>query len=248
MRDFQIRPIETEYHGCRFRSRLEARWAVFFDALEWIWDYEPEGFEIPGIGGYLPDFEITNPDNGHKTYFEVKPIPPTPEEVIKLALLGITDRERLRFNTCYIAVGAPSLLRCKFDPETEQIIWNGGRFLLSATDALLNNTLSVNCFASIEGGKHISIWPLYFHARMKIEECKWAIEPVYREMSKFCDLHQCEAPVYWNPQFPSGMLPRIYMGDGINYHHPFLMEAYNAATSARFEFGENGSKNKRKRK
>ena len=27
-----IRPIETEYRGYRFRSRFEARWAVFFDA------------------------------------------------------------------------------------------------------------------------------------------------------------------------------------------------------------------------
>lgn len=28
-----IKPIETHYNGYRFRSRLEARWAVFFDAL-----------------------------------------------------------------------------------------------------------------------------------------------------------------------------------------------------------------------
>jgi hypothetical protein len=27
-----LRPIETRYRGFRFRSRLEARWAVFFDA------------------------------------------------------------------------------------------------------------------------------------------------------------------------------------------------------------------------
>lgn len=39
-----MRPIETKYKGCRFRSRLEARWAVFFDALEIKWWYEPEGF------------------------------------------------------------------------------------------------------------------------------------------------------------------------------------------------------------
>ncbi len=39
-----MRPIETKYKGCRFRSRLEARWAVFFDALGIKWRYEPEGF------------------------------------------------------------------------------------------------------------------------------------------------------------------------------------------------------------
>jgi hypothetical protein len=51
----KIKAIETRYKGYRFRSRLEARWAVFFDALELRWDYEPEGFET-NAGNYLPDF------------------------------------------------------------------------------------------------------------------------------------------------------------------------------------------------
>jgi hypothetical protein len=28
-----LRPLETLYNGYRFRSRLEARWAVFFEAM-----------------------------------------------------------------------------------------------------------------------------------------------------------------------------------------------------------------------
>ena len=52
-----MRPIETEYHGYRFRSRLEARWAVFFDALGVEWRYEPEGYEQDdSTNRYLPDF------------------------------------------------------------------------------------------------------------------------------------------------------------------------------------------------
>lgn len=47
--------IETEYKGYRFRSRLEARWAVFFDAINIEWKYETEGYEI-GEHRYLPDF------------------------------------------------------------------------------------------------------------------------------------------------------------------------------------------------
>lgn len=43
--------IETLYNGVRFRSRLEARWAAFFDALCWRWEYEP--FDC---AGYIPDF------------------------------------------------------------------------------------------------------------------------------------------------------------------------------------------------
>ena len=50
-----IQAIETQYAGCRFRSRLEARWAVFFDAMGMRWDYEPEGFVL-GSDLYLPDF------------------------------------------------------------------------------------------------------------------------------------------------------------------------------------------------
>lgn len=64
-----INPIQTEYNGYLFRSRLEARWAVFFDAAGIEYQYEPEGF----IGCYdnayyLPDFYL--PQFG--VYAEVK--------------------------------------------------------------------------------------------------------------------------------------------------------------------------------
>lgn len=44
----QIKPIETYYNGYRFRSRLEARWAVFFDAAGIKYQYEEQGFEKDG--------------------------------------------------------------------------------------------------------------------------------------------------------------------------------------------------------
>ena len=46
-----LKAIETEYKGYRFRSRLEARWAVFFDACGVSWEYEPEGYDL-GNGLY----------------------------------------------------------------------------------------------------------------------------------------------------------------------------------------------------
>ena len=52
----EIKPIETYYNGYRFRSRLEARWAVFFDALGLQYEYEPEGFVLQDGTYYLPDF------------------------------------------------------------------------------------------------------------------------------------------------------------------------------------------------
>lgn len=66
-----VKAIETKYKGYRFRSRLEARWAVFFDALGVRWEYEPEGFELPS-GWYLPDFLLTYADS-YKVWAEVKP-------------------------------------------------------------------------------------------------------------------------------------------------------------------------------
>lgn len=63
-----IKAIDTEYNGMMFRSRLEARWAVFFDAAKIKYEYEPEGFEHDGIR-YLPDFYLPDFD----TFAEVKP-------------------------------------------------------------------------------------------------------------------------------------------------------------------------------
>ena len=65
-----MKAIETRYAGHLFRSRLEARWAVFFDALGIEWLYEHEGYETPG-GWYLPDFWLPR----HNLIVEVKPYP-----------------------------------------------------------------------------------------------------------------------------------------------------------------------------
>lgn len=70
-----IRAIETRYAGCRFRSRTEARWAVFFDALGIAWEYEREGYELPS-GRYLPDFWL--PRLGF--WIEIKGRAPTEHE------------------------------------------------------------------------------------------------------------------------------------------------------------------------
>jgi hypothetical protein len=59
--------IETQYRGYLFRSRLEARWAVFFDALQMEWQYETQGYEL-GDCRYLPDFWLPQID----AFVEVK--------------------------------------------------------------------------------------------------------------------------------------------------------------------------------
>lgn len=82
-----IQPIETYYNGRRFRSRLEARWAVFFDAIRIPWVYEPEGFKFRNQILYLPDFFLPLIDkNG--AYFEVKPVRPSQLEINKCGWLA----------------------------------------------------------------------------------------------------------------------------------------------------------------
>lgn len=58
--------IPTEYRGTRFRSRLEARWACFFDNCGWPWEYEPID-----LNGYIPDFILTFSE---PVLVEVKPV------------------------------------------------------------------------------------------------------------------------------------------------------------------------------
>ncbi len=64
-----MKVLQTRYGGCHFRSRLEARWAVFFDKIGVRWEHEPEGFELSNGELYLPDFRFPEYD----AWGEVKP-------------------------------------------------------------------------------------------------------------------------------------------------------------------------------
>jgi len=85
-RAFSMKAIETRYKGYRFRSRLEARWAVFFDALGLSWEYEPEGFETDA-GWYLPDFKV-HFEKGFEFWLEIKGKMPTNDEIRKCEALA----------------------------------------------------------------------------------------------------------------------------------------------------------------
>jgi hypothetical protein len=60
----KLKAKPTMYAGIEFRSRLEARWACFFDQLDWQWTYEP----FDG-NHYIPDFLI----HDFPVIVEVKP-------------------------------------------------------------------------------------------------------------------------------------------------------------------------------
>ena len=81
----QPRAIQTRYDGHHFRSRLEARWAVFLNAAGIRWEYEKQGYELPS-GRYLPDFWLPDIDGG--CWLEIKGTTATPGELVKACELA----------------------------------------------------------------------------------------------------------------------------------------------------------------
>ena len=67
MIDYKIQAIPTKWDGRMYRSRLEAKWAAFFDACGWKHEYEPIDF-----GFWSPDFALMGVDG--PIYVEIKPI------------------------------------------------------------------------------------------------------------------------------------------------------------------------------
>ena len=80
-----IQPIPTKYNGYSFRSRLEARWAYFFDLIDLPYVYEPQPYRCGPTGGYLPDFW----NSAVNTFIEVKPYYPSMHEIEKAKSLCI---------------------------------------------------------------------------------------------------------------------------------------------------------------
>ena len=80
-----IPSIPTTHNGQRYRSRTEARWAVFFESQAIPFGYEREGYQTEA-GWYVPDFTFTAAPR--LTIFEVKPKPPTHRETGLLATLA----------------------------------------------------------------------------------------------------------------------------------------------------------------
>lgn len=81
MSEQEVKAVETEYAGVLFRSRLEARWALFFDLIGLKWEYEPDWFEFDQEASWLPersrryapDFLVSGlVRTPFKAYFEIK--------------------------------------------------------------------------------------------------------------------------------------------------------------------------------
>lgn len=93
-----MKAIPTTYAGTKFRSRTEARWAIFFDCAGIPFLFEPDGYRI-GNEAYLPDFWLP----GFNAFMEVKGQEPTEDECERCAKLTLaTECDVL------LAVGTPA--------------------------------------------------------------------------------------------------------------------------------------------
>lgn len=177
-----IKAIETSYAGCLFRSRLEARWAVFFDTLGITWKYEPQGYELPS-GPYLCDFYL--PDVNGGTWMEIKGTEPTVHE-LHLA----EDLASATGQVVLIAIG-----------DVPRDPWAQAE--------------SMYYFSSGNMDWHY-MWCICVHCR------KFGAAFEGRAARLHCG---CYGP---------------YDDKGYNSDDPRLLQAYEAARSARFEHGQSG--------
>lgn len=108
-----LKALDTIYDGHRFRSRTEARWAVFFKTFGVAYQYEPQGYLVDGKP-YLPDFLLPELN----LWLEVKGGEPTDSEKTLLRTLA---RETCKIGVC--AVGPPRDEPCLIvmDPKEPEV-------------------------------------------------------------------------------------------------------------------------------
>lgn len=247
-----IKAIETVYKGYKFRSRLEARWAVFFDTLGIEYEYEKEGFDLDGIW-YLPDFWL--PRYGH--WIEIKPDTPSPEEKEKAWRLAIKSGS----NTL-ICCGNPYAEKYLemidgdyglYQPKREYKIigFIADVFDLMVMESFLNLTHGVLWMQSLydflyevqERYDGIFSKPLLPKYLISVEAL---VEIIERDKEYFRFKYNREHPRYnpgnmdselaWkiNKNGNHPFIDHVTVGNG-DILHPKLVEAYAAARQARFE-------------
>lgn len=92
----EIHPSEPVYFNSTnngkvlFRSKLEARWAMFFDMIKERWHYEPHSFMLDDGIIYVPDFYLENIG-----WIEVKPSWATIAESINKINLFVQSKQRM---------------------------------------------------------------------------------------------------------------------------------------------------------
>lgn len=218
-----MKAIETQYKGYRFRSRLEARWAVFFDRLGIKWDYELEGFELPDGTRYLPDFRLHLGMTG--IWFEVKGRPPIEAELRKCQQLAD-------------ASGMPAILAWgTMAAPTVRMV--GGKSIVEGAPIVQMLPDSFRPGVPAEGkavmaGMGLALISGFYEDH----EGAFAVDFLYADDLPIVQRQEQRPCV--RVSLLGEMIPGANVGFGRLYRSPRLLAAYNAARGARFEFGESG--------
>lgn len=227
-----IKAIETSYKGCRFRSRTEARWAVFMDALGVEWEYEPQGYVLNDGTPYLPDF-LVHPGTESEFWLEIKGDFPTREEIDKAARLaeGTNKRTYLYFGKVAQPGRGLSVIRTwdeYFAEADTQWQWHDqlGWIINGSEAARWQIGVQPTAFAFM-AGKQLRKPRSGFWWWTDCPHCGKAILKLNGQVG------WCPA---WGDNLPDGV--DLYP----NFAHETsrLQDAYVAARSARFEHGERG--------
>jgi hypothetical protein len=245
-----IKPIETEYKNYRFRSRLEARWAVFFDALGVEWEYEKEGFELSNGEKYLPDFWIKRPE----CWIEIKPDNFNDNGSEKAGLLAAKTRQWVNvicgnpwldehriyaYHHAYPDEGLKKYLDIAIQNDDRWVVGKlGAGYCLTEYQSVFTEkgwkgydikpyrkNDRVLCFCE----KHQTLsfgWRAYIPSL-----CETCSRPT-GEIEEISPFMRC---------FDGETEPDYNCGDGDLLENQSILNAYKAARSARFEFGESGS-------
>lgn len=144
-----IKALPTEYRGITYRSRTEARWALFLDELRVPYAYEVESFDLGG-DWYLPDFWLPTPG----VWIEVKGVAPTDREIRVAKALSRASRCPV-----LIAVGPPAteetygLLLFRNGEQVENVAFaDYGRDNLFIASASQQQMLTIRGSTSALGG------------------------------------------------------------------------------------------------
>lgn len=212
------RAIETRYAGCRFRSRLEARWAVVLDTLGVPWEYEAQGFmcdyrlslSSQDPYPYLPDFWLPR----EKCFLEVK------GSLTREEHLGVMDRAADlcdRTDTRLILAGPIPR------EGTPPVAMHMRKGCLLASPGLIGGITHDGYYENPDGHRYVDDNACLAH------DVGGAWDEVTRE--------RC-GPIASTGAHLADPLTQQPWGSGLNYPH--LASAYVAARSARFEHGERG--------
>ena len=218
-----MKAIETEYNGYRFRSRLEARWAVFFDAVGILYDYELEGFEFDSGMRYLPDFYLPELN----MWVEVK------------GVLSDSDERKIKEFRRFLVKRKESLIVLRdIPPETEDVLdWIYDKYPGWESFSIGCDFPYVPCVCPACGKVGFEFdgrgWRICDHLNdsrkmRSIEEHELLQKEIY--VTKNGTIKPMKYPEWkgWR------------MDDkGYTSNHPLILEGYKKARQARFEHGEN---------